>query len=53
MLKLHTSTQQTLALIVTASATGVCDRALKNAQDLKNVTVFCCLSVFAIASLTK
>jgi hypothetical protein len=29
---------------------GVCDRALKKAQDVKNVTIFCCLSIFATTS---
>jgi hypothetical protein len=54
MLKYHTPTQQTLGLILTACcavcATGVRFRALKNAQELKNVTIFCCLSIFSTAS---
>jgi hypothetical protein len=78
MLKLHTCTQQTPALIVTAwcaaSATLDCvterwksliswqmwpfsaasaflpQKALMNAHKLTNVTVFCCLSIFATAS---
>jgi uracil phosphoribosyltransferase len=57
-LKLHTCTQQRPALIVTAwcaaSATLECvTRVLKNAQKLKNVTVFCCLSIFAPSSLRQ
>jgi hypothetical protein len=32
---------------------GVCDRALKNAQQLKIVTVFCCLSNFATTSFLQ
>jgi hypothetical protein len=52
MLKLRTRTQQTLALIVTAwcasSATGVCDRALKNAQKVKNVSLFSAASAILL-----
>jgi hypothetical protein len=44
MLYLRTRTQQTLTLILTAwcaaCATLECDRALKNAQEMKNVTIF-------------
>jgi hypothetical protein len=56
MLKLRTRTELTLGLIVTAWCalikcnSGVCDRALKTAQEVKNVTSFCCLSIFATTS---
>jgi hypothetical protein len=38
-------------LVCCTYTSGVCDIALKNAYELKNVTVFCCLSIFATTSL--
>jgi hypothetical protein len=54
MLKLCTRIQQTLTLIVTAwcaaSASLECDTVLKNAHQLENVTIFCCLSISVTVS---
>jgi hypothetical protein len=54
MLKMHTRTQQTPALTKTACCAACapleCDRAFKNVQELTNMTVFCCFSIFATAS---
>jgi hypothetical protein len=54
LLRLRTRTQHTLALIVTAwrvsSAILECVAvSVENAQKVKNVTLFCCLSIFATA----
>jgi hypothetical protein len=55
MLKLHTRTQQTPALIFNSMVyytcnSGVCDRALKKRSRVENVTFFCCLNIFTTAS---
>jgi hypothetical protein len=58
MLILHTRIQQTPALIVTAwcaaHAILECVReSIEKRSQVENVTVFCCLSIFATASFSQ
>jgi hypothetical protein len=39
------------SLVCLKCNSGVCDRALKNAQKVTNVTIFCCLSIFATTNI--